>query len=54
MTNGTVGSTGGGTTYTIQYQGGTQTIVVPEGTPVVTNVQGDTSLPPQAEPALSQ
>jgi hypothetical protein len=34
MTNGAVSSTGGGTSYTVQYQGGTQTIAIPANTAV--------------------
>ena len=34
MTNGKVSSTGGGTTYTVAYQGGTQTIAIPPGVTV--------------------
>jgi hypothetical protein len=34
MTNGTVGAASGGASYTIQYQGGTQTIAIPPGVTV--------------------
>lgn len=47
MTNAAVSKTAKGARgqeLTLNYKGGTQTIVVPEGTPVVTNVQGDTTL----------
>ena len=45
MTNGTVGATGGGgTSYTVQYQGGTQTIAIPPGVTVTAIVPTQTKL----------
>lgn len=44
MTNGTVGATSGGTSYTIQYQGGTQTIAIPAGVTVTSIVPAQTKL----------
>jgi hypothetical protein len=46
MTNGSVKSTAGGgaTTYTIQYQGGTQTIEIPAGVTVTSIVPAQTKL----------
>jgi hypothetical protein len=44
MTNGTVGATGGGTSYTVQYQGGTQTIAIPAGVTVTAIVPTQTRL----------
>jgi hypothetical protein len=46
MTNGNVGTVGKGTgarELKLDYQGGSQTIVVPPGTPIVTNVPADRS-----------
>jgi hypothetical protein len=46
MTNGTVGTVGKATSgqqLTLDYQGGSQTIVVPPGTPIVTNTPADRS-----------
>lgn len=46
MTNGSVKSTAGGgaSTYTIQYQGGTQTIEIPSGVTVTSIVPAQTKL----------
>jgi hypothetical protein len=46
MTNGTVGATGGGTKYTVQYQGGAQTIDIPAGVTVTAIA------PTQTKPAV--
>jgi hypothetical protein len=44
MTNGKVSSTGGGTTYTVAYQGGTQTIAIPPGVTVTLIAPSPTKL----------
>lgn len=44
MTNGTVGATGTGTSYTVHYQGGTQTIAIPPGVTVTAIVPTQTRL----------
>jgi hypothetical protein len=44
MTNGSVSSTSGGTSYTLQYQGGTQTIEIPSGVTVTSIVPAPTKL----------
>jgi hypothetical protein len=44
MTNGAVSSTGGGTTYTVAYQGGTQTIAIPPGVTVTLIAPSPTKL----------
>jgi hypothetical protein len=46
MTNGNVGTVvqaAGGQQLKLEYQGGSQTIIVPAGTPIVTNTPGDRS-----------
>jgi hypothetical protein len=46
MTNGNIGTlaqAGGGQQLKIDYQGGSQTIIVPPGTPIVTNTPADRS-----------
>jgi len=48
MTNGTVGTTKGATTYTVTYQGGTQTIEIPAGVTVTTIALTQTRLVPGA------
>lgn len=44
MTNGSVAATGGGTSYTVQYQGGTQTIEIPAGVTVTAIAPTQTKL----------
>jgi hypothetical protein len=44
MTNGAVSSTGGGTTYTVQYQGGSQTIAIPANVAVTIIAPTETKL----------
>jgi hypothetical protein len=44
MTNGNVAQTGGGTKYTVQYPGGTQTIDIPAGVTVTLIAPTDTKL----------
>jgi hypothetical protein len=48
MTNGSVSSTGAGTSYTIQYRGGTQTIAIPPDVPVTEIAPTRTKLAPGA------
>ena len=47
MTNGIIGGivqTSGGRELTLEYKGGSQKVIVPEGTPMFTTVPGDRSL----------
>jgi hypothetical protein len=47
MTNGIIGGivqTTGGRELTLDYKGGSQKVIVPEGTPMFTTVPGDRSL----------